>query len=529
MRKKEIVHSTNRGSIVEALGDNPLPGRKKFKVNISAKPKVKALQSKSEGSTGMRWLNRLAFLAILVIICLNGFYIYNYKVDKQSIKQAFSGVAGRSLEIVDALWEPKLKNTDGYTGILVMGIDSRELKFDGKSFTGKDRDIDSIIQVVVNNSTGDVFMFSLPRDIGVTITEPCARQSLQYFKSINHGYKLGEDGKCPEGGVGIMTKYITSVTGFDSHYYAIISYDSFREIINAVGDEQNGKQGLFIDVPRNIQEYYPREQGGGFEAVYFRKGYQFIDSVQLLKYARSRKASSDFDRANRQQQVLEALQKKLLSSQTLQDPGKLLELYQAFGSKALFSPIDIEDIRGGLDLVSKLAKASSEGRMYKFVLDDQFGGLNSLLTRPIYSGKGTHNRPGYYLSPVAYKDPVCVARKDEYCRLKDYLKQIYADPSSVAESAQIFVYSNVNNTTPQSDKLASGLSALAMPTTTSRYALPMRDGWGEIQIYDFTNNGKPKTRARLAQAFGAANIRDGSLAPFKPLNNDDFAIVVKMN
>lgn len=477
----------------------------------------------------MRVVNFVFVILFLGIFIGNFFFIYQFNVNGYSPTQAFRGVAKNSLQVIDTVWKPTLKNTDGYTGAVVMGIDSRKLEFDGKEFKGKDRDIDSIIQVVVKHSTGEVFFFSLPRDIGVTATEACARQSSFYFKSINHLYKLGEDGNCPNGGgIGLMQKYVTSITGFENHYYAVISYDAFRDIINTIGDKDpkgGPYNGLYIDVPRNIQEYYPRENGGGFEGVYFPQGRQFIDSIKLLKYARSRKASSDFDRAKRQQQVLEAMQLKILSEETMSDPVKVYNLYKAFQKNALFSQLTLDDIRGGIDLAQRIDR----NKTYKLVLDDQLGGLNSLITRPRYSGKGMHNRPGYYLSPVAYNDPECIAKNDEYCKVKAYLQTVYNDPSLISEDATVFAYANVTGAAVSNASFIAGKQKLSTPITSSRYALPGIQGGGDIQIFDFSGGTKTRTKTALETAFNVS-VKPGSQAPFaKPLNNEDFTIIVKVN
>lgn len=539
--RTRIVHNRSGVSILNE-GEAPKPAANRLKQMLASAPvlanKRKTMpplqtfdlqvEKQNRGQRLMRYINYLFMLILLGIFGINAFFIYQYDVNGYTPTQAFRGVARNSLQVVDTVWEPELKSTNGYTGALVMGIDSRKLEFDGQEFKGKDRDIDSIIQVVIKHSTGEVFFLSLPRDIGVTVTETCARQAAFYFKSINHVYKLAEDGNCPGGGIELMQKYVTSVTGFENHYYAIISYDAFRDIINTVGDPDpkgGAAKGLYLDVPRNVQEYYPREQGGGFEAVYFPKGRQFIDSVKLLKYARSRKASSDFDRAKRQQQVLEALQAKVLSEETMTDPVKVYNLYRSFQKNALFSPLNLDDIRGGISLAQKI----DEERTYKLVLDDNFGGLNSLITRPTFSGKGTHNRPGYYLSPVAYNHPDCLAKQDEYCKLKSYLQAIYKDPSLVSEEATIFAYANTRGSIVSNPEFVAGQARFASSITLSKYALPALQAGGPVQIYDFSDGTKPKARAALAKAF-KVQVQDGATAPFtKPLNNEDFTIIVKTN
>lgn len=389
-------------------------------------------------------INLFYYFLIIILVVSNITVLLGYSRVRDSLKQTFKTVTKTSLELVDNVWKPELKKTDNYTGILIMGIDSRKLQFNGEEFKGADRDIDSIMQLVINHTTGKSYLFSIPRDTGVTSNDSCVKQS--YYHSINHIYRLAEDGNCEGGGVPKMLKYVTYITGFENQYFAVISYQAFKDIINSVGDEVNGQKGLFIDVPRNIQEYYPREVGGGFEAVYWKKGKQFITTDFLLKYARSRKASSDFDRAARQQQVIEALQKKILESDISSDPIKIYDLYQSFSKNALFSALTLDDIRAGIGL-SEILKTSN---LNKYVLDENFGSLNKLLTRPTYTKYGTHNRYGYYLSPVHWNNPDCVKAKDEYCKLKDHLRTMVFGTASPTPVATEVVLPAVT-TTPESN------------------------------------------------------------------------------
>lgn len=356
-------------------------------------------------------------LAALALVTFDSYILINQSRNV-SAASALSNLAVTGLEVIDSVWEPTLKRTDNYTAVAVMGIDSRQLLFDGDTFKGKDRDIDSIMQIIYNHETGKIMALSIPRDTGVTISDVCARQASQYFRSINHAYKLAEDGKCPGGGIAMMQKYITYVTGFENHYFAVVSYQGFRDIINTLGEEKDGKRGLTIEVQRTFFDYYPRETGGGFERVNFTKGKQFIDSTTLLKYVRVRKASSDFDRAQRQQQVGDALQTHIRSSGVLSNPVQIYNLYQALSKNALFSVVSLDDIRGALGLLRNVDFDNVE----QLVMDDTLGGkANTLITKPLTSG-GRHGRAGYYLSPMAFNSAKCRQLEDEYCEVKAYLQ-----------------------------------------------------------------------------------------------------------
>lgn len=465
-------------------------------------------------------LDLALFIVVGVIFSFNLAYINASETGGSFINQSFRSLAQASLSVVDTVWKPNLQSTDGYTGALIMGIDSRVVSFDGEEFSGSDRDVDSIIQVIFNHQTGEVFMFSIPRDTGIEVAESCAGYNRQYYKSINHLYRRSEDGNCELGGEGMMMKYVTDITGFENHYFALISYDAFKDIINALGEVQDGQRGLTIDVPRNIQEYYPREVGGGFEGVYFPQGEQFITTDRLLKYARSRKASSDFDRAARQQQVLAALQEQIVTGGELQNPAKLLEVYNSFRNNALYSELEIEDFTGIAELLDKF----DPDKIYQFVLDDTLGGTNSLITKPSFSG-GLHNRPGYYLSPIDWNDPECTELEDQYCKVKNHLAQVYLNPEIFAESPTIFVYSNNRGVSPETEEFTTIETKFPFPISVSRFAQPALLDRGIIQVYDFSGGRLPLTAKALERDFGVELI-PGSEAQFQNINREDFAIVV---
>jgi anionic cell wall polymer biosynthesis LytR-Cps2A-Psr (LCP) family protein len=68
-----------------------------------------------------------------------------------------------------------------------------------------------------------------------------------------------------------------------------------------------------------------------------------MNGTIALRYARSRKSTSDFDRAARQQQVIAAVREKALQLSTLTNPVKLTGLIDTLGGhvKTDFQPNEI--------------------------------------------------------------------------------------------------------------------------------------------------------------------------------------------
>jgi LCP family protein required for cell wall assembly len=341
-----------------------------------------------------------------------------------SSKSMLSNGLGYLSHAIEAGSGNLINQTDGYTAVLIMGIDSRELEFDSHEFRGEDRNVDVIIQAVYDHKNNNIFLISIPRDTGYEIDDSCVNQG--FDKAINRLYKIGQDGDCVKGGIRIMLEATEEITGFENHYYSLVSFETFDDVIAQIGELYNGEKGLWIDVPEAVYELYPTDNG--FENVSFKKGLQFMNSQDLLIYSRSRKNSSDFVRSRRQQIVIEAIKNRLLSLEILQSPIKLKALYDSFRDNSLYSQLNLKEIVALVGMSQKLGTAN----IYKMVLDNEFGGTNKLILKPSYSPPYEgHVRPGYYLTPKHYKDECC--KVDEYSKIKEYLKSIYNDPAKLEE------------------------------------------------------------------------------------------------
>jgi hypothetical protein len=80
-----------------------------------------------------------------------------------------------------------------------------------------------------------------------------------------------------------------------------------------------------------VDPFYPAEDGvHDFQPFAINAGPQHLDGDTALRFARSRKTTSDFDRAARQQQVIQSLKEKALSIGILTSPSRLKNLYGAF-------------------------------------------------------------------------------------------------------------------------------------------------------------------------------------------------------
>lgn len=157
---------------------------------------------------------------------------------------------------------------------------------------------DTMIIVSVNLTTNTVSMISLPRDLYVYIPD-------WGMQRLNLAYGRGESIGWTDGGFGLLRQTILYNFGIRIHYYAMVDFDGFKQIIDTLG-------GVTIPVDCPIQDWrftgeYDEEEEPIFKFVTLPVGVHEMDSITALFYARSRKNSSDFDRGRRQQQIMRAI------------------------------------------------------------------------------------------------------------------------------------------------------------------------------------------------------------------------------
>ena len=197
--------------------------------------------------------------------------------------------------------EPAPRIWDGHErlNIMLLGSDA------GVGRTGTRTD--TIILVSLEPETGDVAMFSIPRNLTeAPLPEGMGLWGCSCFPDIiTHLWANGE--WYPEAFPGPQEPSINALKGalgliFDVevHYYAKVDLAGFVAVFDALG-------GVTIDVPKRIiDETYPHENGGT-ERIVFEEGVQHLDGHQALAYSRIRRHSGDFARMHRQRCVLGAL------------------------------------------------------------------------------------------------------------------------------------------------------------------------------------------------------------------------------
>jgi LCP family protein required for cell wall assembly len=169
---------------------------------------------------------------------------------------------------------------------------------------------DTIILVFVEQEAKRVGMLSIPRDLWVYIPG-------HGYSRINTVDALGERILYPGGGLTLLDATLRHNLGVPVDHYVRIDFSGFVRIVDAVG-------GVTVNVEKPVADIFPDPPSPtGVFKMDLPAGSQHLDGRTTLAYCRSRSATSDFDRARRQQKVLAALWKQAFTPETLAQAPQL--------------------------------------------------------------------------------------------------------------------------------------------------------------------------------------------------------------
>ena len=249
------------------------------------KPRKVSTSSTKKVTVSASILGSLAVLFVLVF----GIYKAISSVDISVFLEA----AGEELQ-TDAF---------GHTNFLILGTGG--FGHDGGDLT------DAIIVASMDKELKTVSMLSIPRDLWVK-DETVGNSKINevYYNAKNH---LGSSTQ----GIDYTKSRIEEMIGMPIHYWVKIDFKGFTEMIDAIG-------GVDVIVKERIYDpYYPKDGTYDYETFALDAGPQHLDGKTALKYARSRKTTSDFDRAERQQELLYAIKEQALNLEIITSPEKI--------------------------------------------------------------------------------------------------------------------------------------------------------------------------------------------------------------
>lgn len=300
---------------------------------------------------------------------------------------------------------------DGRINILVIGIG-------GSSHRGGML-ADSIMVLSIDPVNKEIAYISIPRDLKVPIPKPFGG-----YDKINAVHSYGEQNKDSKNnknnidGPELLKQTVSSIFDIPIHYFVRVDFQGFKKIVDAFG-------GVVINVEKDINDpFYPDAKMEGYDPLYIKAGTVKMDGNLALKYARSRETTSDFDRAKRQQKIIQALKDKAMTLNFLTNPQKINQVISAIGEH-IKTDMQLKE----MERFAKIIKEIDGKAIISYVLDNSATGL---LTND--------NEGGYYLVP----------KDSSWKSIQKKVHEIFSDPYLRSENARIEV---INGTT------TSGLAA----------------------------------------------------------------------
>ncbi|HLC94436.1 MAG TPA: LCP family protein [Patescibacteria group bacterium] len=174
---------------------------------------------------------------------------------------------------------------------------------------------DSLMSVTLGNK--GIYVVSLARDIWIADLQDRVNTAYYYGKQKGEGFSL-------------VKRSVGVVTGRAIDAVFIIDFERFSKLIDYIG-------GINVYIDRSFEDFkYPikgrendvcdgkDEFACRYEYITFQKGWEHMDGVRALKFARSRFSpdkieGTDFARARRQQKIFMSLYEKIL--QKLKNPN----------------------------------------------------------------------------------------------------------------------------------------------------------------------------------------------------------------
>ena len=270
--------------------------------------------------------------------------------------------------VIHAITEGIEMDRYGHTNVLIVGVGGEG--HDGENLT------DTMIVASIDHKNNLVPMLSIPRDIYVE------NDMVGWGTRINGVYEyIYDETENHELAMSELIHEIELMLDIPIHYYAKIDFQGFVDVVDALGGVEITLDGSFYD-PFYPADYPTDEQP--FQEFHLPSGTQTLTGEDALKYVRSRKTTSDFDRAARQQEIIQAIKDKALSLGFLANPGKIKNMTEAI-SNNFETNIDSSSL---LTLASMASDFSSDSILTEVLNDAAFqtGGFFYTPEREDYGG-----------------------------------------------------------------------------------------------------------------------------------------------
>jgi LCP family protein required for cell wall assembly len=346
---------------------------------------------------------------------------------------------------------------------------------------------DSIMAVTIDPTSNRVMLASIPRDltIGMNLQNPPSRI---WTQKINAAYEVPYTNMIccvasqytgRTGGGYAAEHEVGMVTGLTFDKYIAVDFVAFRDMVNALG-------GVDVCLSTNLDDYSYPNYHNGFMPIHFKAGCQHLNGEQALEIARSRHAeqpaqASDFGRAQRQQDIMQAIKKKATTVNGFSKAPQLLDALQ----KNINTDMSLSDMKAIYDWGKNLPDTS----LVRVALTANSGAAPGNLLDYADCGLGPN------VSQLCADDPT-------FTMIHKYLASVLIDPKTLAEKAPVQF---VNGSTTFS-ALDSLVTTMFDPTGLQLANPVAHRASASTLILDYSGGQFPLTAKYLQNFFGGTVV-----------------------
>ena len=359
---------------------------------------------------------------------------------------------------------------------------------------------------ILGGLTG-VMLASVPRDLVVrmNLQDPSSRT---WANKINAAYEVPyTDIICcvakaytgRDGGGHAAEHEVGKITGMVFDRYIAVDFVAFRDMVNALG-------GVDVCLTTNLDDTSYPDYSGGFHPIHFKAGCQHLNGEQALEIARSRHAiqsaqSSDFGRARRQQDIMEAIKKQATTVNGFSKAPQLLNALQ----KYISTDMSLSDMKAIYDWGKNLPNTS----IIKVALTAPAPGTSGNLLGVGDCGMG---------SAVSQLCPL----DQSYTMIHRYLRSVLIDPAVLAEKAPIQFANGSNNFTDLGGRVTGMFDPTGLMLTDPITHQPSP----RTYVLDYSGGQFPLTTKWLASYFGATIVQATPTKPAPAGHQQTYGLVV---
>jgi LCP family protein required for cell wall assembly len=366
---------------------------------------------------------------------------------------------------------------------------------------------DSIMAVSIDPTSNRVMMASIPRDLVVHMNLQSNPQRI-WTQKINAAYEVpytniiccvASQYTGPNGGGYAAEHEVSKITGLTFDRYIAIDFVAFRDMVNALG-------GVDVCLSTNLDDLEYPNYNNGYMPIHFRAGCQHLNGEQALEIARSRHAvqpeqSSDFGRARRQQDIMEAIKKKATTVNGFAKAPALLSALQ----NNIRTDMSLTDMKAVYDWGKNLPDSSI---------------VRVALTAPSGAAQG-NLLDSYDCGLGPYTSQLC-ADDQSYNMIHRYLASVLIDPKTLAEKAPVQIVNGSNNFPGLDQRVTSMFdpTGLALNDPVGHRPTP------QTQILDYSGGKFPLTTKYLQDFFGAPVVSATPSNPAPAAGQQTYGLVV---